>query len=167
MLKKLKIEITRNIDQFLRQLTGMPRLKYAQITTNLYLGGQYKLSSFENLKKVGITAVVNMRTKSVHLQPLKDFNYLHLPTPDHHAPTQQQLKDGVLFIKQQIDAGGKVYIHCRFGEGRGPTMALAYLIFTGLSLEEAMDTVIKVRPFIRPTPSQIEALQKFAKINHA
>ncbi|MBA3551153.1 dual specificity protein phosphatase family protein, partial [Patescibacteria group bacterium] len=57
--------------------------------------------------------------------------------------------------------GGKVYIHCRFGEGRGPTMAIAYLISTGLTLEHAIELVKKVRIFIRPTVVQIEQLKKF------
>ncbi len=163
MIKKFQIEIIRYLDQLSRQLTGMPRLKHSEITDKLYLGGQYKLTSFETLKKVGITAIVNMRTKSVHQLPLENFNYLHLPTPDHHAPTQEQLKQGVEFIDLQIKGGGKVYIHCRFGEGRGPTMAIAYLISTGLSLDEAIDSVIKVRPFIRPTAVQMQALKTFAK----
>jgi protein-tyrosine phosphatase len=162
MIKKFQIEIIRYLDQLSRQLTGMPRLKHSEITDKLYLGGQYKLTSFETLKKVGITAIVNMRTKSVHTLPLENFNYLHLPTPDHHAPSQKQLTEGVEFIESQVQTGGKVYIHCRFGEGRGPTMAIAYLVSTGLTLEEAFDSVRKVRPFIRPTLVQIEALNKFS-----
>jgi dual specificity MAP kinase phosphatase len=119
----------------------------------------------ETFEEWGVTAIVNMRTHSIH----KDFKtvplkILHLPTPDYYAPTQKQLEKGVKFIQNEVDEGGKVYIHCRQGEGRGPTMAIAYLISTGLTLEHAIQLVKKVRTFIHPTKDQLKALRNFEKI---
>ncbi|MBA3283871.1 MAG: dual specificity protein phosphatase family protein, partial [Nitrosopumilus sp.] len=139
----------------------LPTRKRSAITPELYLGGQYKLNSLNHLKKLGVTGIVNMRTRSIHTIAPEGIKVLHLPTPDHHAPTLGDLSKGVVFIKHEVEAGGKVYIHCRFGEGRGPTMAIAYLISTGLTLEHAIELVKKVRIFIRPTVVQIEQLKKF------
>lgn len=157
----LNIQLQRFIDHSYRSLTGLPTLKRSSITPELYLGGQYNINSLNRLKKLGVTSIVNMRTRSIHTIAPEGVKILHLPTPDMHAPTLEDLQKGVAFIQQEIDNGGKVYIHCQFGEGRGPTMAIAYLISTGLTLEDALAQVKKVRIFIDPTRPQIEQLKKF------
>lgn len=158
----LTIHLQRLKDHTWRRITGVPRVKRSLILPNLYLGGQYGLHAMETFDEWGVTAVVNMRIHSIHQDfrsvPLKILN---LPTPDYYAPTQKQLEKGVEFIQNEINNGGKVYIHCRQGEGRGPTMTIAYLITTGLTLEHAIQLVKKVRTFIHPTKNQIQALKEF------
>lgn len=89
---------------------------------------------------------------------------LHLPTRDRQAPTLDHLKQGIKFISQEIEKGGKVYVHCFWGEGRGPTMALAYLISKGLNLEDAMAEVKRVRTFVKPTKVQIRRLKELEQL---
>jgi len=69
---------------------------------------------------------------------------------------------GVEFITAEIEQGGSVYIHCGSGIGRAATMAAAYLVSTGLTEDEAWARIRTVRPFIRPTPVQVEQLRRFA-----
>lgn len=154
----------RFVDHLWRRITGLPQAKRSLITPQLYVGGQYSKRSVDDLKRLGVTGIVNMRMHSVH----KDIKNLHmkicnLPTRDLHAPTQENLQKGIAFIEKEIKNGGKVYIHCRQGEGRGPTMAIAYLISTGLTYNDAFALVKNVRTFIRPTKRQIEALHIFEK----
>jgi protein-tyrosine phosphatase len=87
--------------------------------------------------------------------------YLHLPTIDDDAPSLDHLRQGVEFIHNVIQSGGKVYIHCGAGVGRAPTMAAAYLISQGHSLDEALALIRKPRPFIALTPPQMAQLQQF------
>lgn len=156
------INLQRISDHLWRTLSGLPMAKRSLITPNIYLGGQYSPFAVTRFKELGITGIVNLRIHSIHnLAEAKKLNVLHLPTPDGYAPTQKQLEKGVQFIAQEIKNGGKVYIHCKYGEGRGPTMALAYLLYTGLTLEDAVAYVKKVRTFINPTPPQLAALRKF------
>ena len=54
-----------------------------------------------------------------------------------------------------------VYVHCRQGLGRGPTMALAYLMKSGLTFRDAFALVKRVRNFINPKPEQITRLKEF------
>lgn len=64
-------------------------------------------------------------------------------------------------MTDEIKKGGKTYVHCHYGEGRGATMVMAYLMSTGMTYEDAFALVQKVRTFISPTPSQIARLKEF------
>jgi dual specificity MAP kinase phosphatase len=87
---------------------------------------------------------------------------LHLPTKDNEAPSLHDLIKGTDFIVHEIAIGGKIYIHCRKGLGRGPTMAIAYLMRRGATLEDALSLIKKVRPFISPTVAQIGRLNELS-----
>jgi hypothetical protein len=137
--------------------------RYCQITPQLFVGGQMHGSGWSWLVAHGVTANVNLRENHddcVHGVP-RDV-HLWLPTRDDHAPTLEQLHAGVEFIRRIIDQGGRVYVHCASGVGRAPTMAAAYLISTGLTPQQAIVTIRRVRPFIKPTLPQIEALERYA-----
>ena len=90
-------------------------------------------------------------------------DYLQLPTKDGTAPTLTQLRQGVEFIRRVVDSGGRVYVHCQTGLGRGPAMAAAFLISEGRSLEEACRIIYSARPFTDIRPSQCEMLREFER----
>ncbi len=140
---------------------GAPTLKRSKITANLFLGGQYNLQGLTRLKKIGITAIINMRMHSIYtLAHYQGFQYLHLPTVDNTAPKLNDLIEGAEFADNEIKNGGKVYIHCRQGHGRGPSMAIAYLLKIGTTYDDAYKLVKRVRTFINPRMEQIERLKE-------
>jgi protein tyrosine phosphatase (PTP) superfamily phosphohydrolase (DUF442 family) len=148
-------------DNIYRAFRGMPTLKRSQITANLFLGSQYTLIGLRRMKALGITAIINMREHSVYSEAqYEGFQYLHLPTVDNTPPELSVLIKGADFADREIAKGGKVYIHCRQGLGRGPTMTIAYLLKTGLSYEDAFALVKKVRTFINPRASQVKRLKE-------
>ncbi|KAI9437354.1 protein-tyrosine phosphatase-like protein [Russula earlei] len=148
-------------DNIYRFFAGIPTLKRSQITANIFLGSQYTLLGLQKLKALGITAIVNMRLHPVYAESkYEGFHYLHLPTVDNTPPSIDTLLKGIDFVALEIKSGGKVYIHCRQGLGRGPTMTIAYLISTGLTYEDAFALVKKVRTFINPRPGQIQRLKE-------
>ena len=171
MLTKLKSWFTLSViftqmswDNVYRFIHGVPSLKRSQITANLFLGSQYSLIGLQKLRVLGVTAVVNMREHPIFRESqYEGFHYMHLPTEDNTPPALEVLIRGVDFVDKEIKAGGKVYIHCRQGLGRGPTMCLAYLISTGLTYDDAFALVKKVRTFINPRPGQIERLKELEK----
>jgi len=150
-------------DHAVRMITGANIRRLSEITPHMCVGGQYRRRGVPRLKARGITAVINLRVefddKDVGIAPSR---YLHLPTPDDHAPTLEQLQTGVEFISEEIAQGGSVYIHCGSGIGRAPTMAAAYLISTGLTVDGAWALIRAVRPFIKPTAPQLEEIERFA-----
>jgi len=140
--------------------------RYCHITSHLWVGGQMRTRGWRWLARRGVTADVNLRAEHddrVHGVPADV--YLWLPTQDDRAPAPEHFRAGVQFIRRVIAQGGAVYVHCASGVGRAPTLAAAYLVSTGMSLEQAIETIRRVRPFIKLTPDQLSALRRFAE-NH-
>lgn len=149
----------------LPKLTGIPLLQFSEVTPQLYVGPQYGVQGKKALEAAGIDHCVNMRVEfddAAH--GLAMANYCHVPVVDDDAPSIEQLWRGVQFIRDAIAAGGKVYIHCAGGIGRAPTMAAAYLISEGMTLDHAILTIQKVRPFIQIMPVQMQQLKVFESI---
>lgn len=171
MFKKLKsrwvifvILLTKLFDIVHRLLTGTPTLKRSQISANLFLGGQYNLNGLKRLKQIGVTAIVSMRENSIYKEAdFEGFKFLHLPTVDNTPPTLTDLIRGADFVDAEIKNNGKVYIHCRQGLGRGPSMAIAYLLKIGTTYDDAFALVKSVRTFINPRPAQRERLKELEK----
>jgi protein-tyrosine phosphatase len=149
------------LDQAYRLIRGIPTLARSRITANLFLGGQYNLQGLRELKEIGITGIINMRVHSIYPEAqYEGFHYLHLPTVDNTAPKLEDLVRGAEFARDEIKNGGKVYIHCRQGLGRGPTMAIACLMKMGATYEDAFAAVKAARTFISPRPVQIQRLKE-------
>ncbi len=137
-------------------------MRYSEITPHLYIGPQYNKLGKRRLEKEGIQHDVNLRIEfddAAHGLALEQYCYL--PTIDDDAPTIEHLEQGVAFIEQAINNNQKVYIHCAGGIGRAPTMAVAYFISQGMSLNNAIALIKKRRPFIRITPPQLAQLKHF------
>lgn len=163
---RLKIAETlyyRGIDHAARRLFGAPTIRYSRIDKHLYLGGQYKPKTATWFKRRHITGVVSMR--EFVPKKLAGVDILHLPTKDHTAPKLDDLQRGADFIRTKVEKGQSVYIHCRMGEGRGPTMAAAYLISVGMRPGDALSHLQRVRPHARPNRQQVTVLEDFAKFH--
>ncbi|MBE0688872.1 MAG: dual specificity protein phosphatase family protein [Anaerolineae bacterium] len=154
------------IDKLARWSTGHPAWRFGWITPNLLLGGQPARHVWAKLGQRGVTAVINLRHEYDYQNEIGGLplHYLYLPTVDNTAPSQEHLWKGVLFIEEEVENGGKVYIHCWEGLGRSPTMVAAYLVYTGSTPAEAWAKIRLVRPFIRPTHTQQIRLDEFAVI---
>ncbi len=151
------------LEHIVLRITGAPIRRVSQILPQLHVGGQYKKRGWPRLARRGVTAVVNMRIEFDDAAAgIAPESYLYLPVVDDTAPSIEQLAQGAAFIRDEIAAGGEVYIHCGAGVGRAATMAVAYLVSTGLSPAQAWATVRRVRPFVKPTPSQLAQIEAFA-----
>ena len=161
-------------------ITGVPILRYSRVTPALYVGPQHRANGKRALAQAGIAYILNMRSEfddATHNLTLDDPNgsspadarasYCHLPTPDDEAPSMAHLAQGIAFIEDAIGSGGKVYIHCSAGVGRAPTMAAAYLIHRGYSIDDALDLIRSARPFIAITLPQMRRLRELEALQTA
>ena len=144
------------------KLTGVPLLRFSAITPQIAVGPQYGRRGKRHLEANGYTGSVNLRAEfddAVHGLALEA--YCHLPTVDDAAISLDHLERGVAFIRNVVERGGKVYIHCAGGVGRAPTMAAAYFIDQGMVLDEALALIRRARPFINVMPPQMARLREF------
>ena len=131
----------------------------------LVVGGQYRSRGWQRLEKAGVTGVVNLRAEYCDREAgIAPAGYLRLPTVDDEPPTMEQLREGVAFIDALVNGGGTVYVHCGAGVGRVATMGAAYLVAHGATPHEAWATLRAARPFIRPTPRQLEAVEQWCSL---
>ncbi|MEK6848405.1 MAG: dual specificity protein phosphatase family protein, partial [Nanoarchaeota archaeon] len=138
-------------------------LEYSKITDNIYIGtNQCCKSHFDkSLLKKGIEADISLEKEKLDT-PFGVKYFLWLPVKDHTAPTPTQLNVGAYAIKILLDNNTKVYVHCKRGHGRSPTLVAAYFILEGMTAREATKTV-KQKRNIHLRLSQIKALEKFER----
>lgn len=140
-----------------------PMVQFNKITDNIYLGTNLcctTRSHNQTLLDEGIGADIDMELENQGQVPGSDF-YFRIPVKDHTAPTMVQLNVGVAVIDSLIRNHKKVYVHCKHGHGRSPTLIAAYLISQGMDYKKALETIRSKRPEIHPENSQIIALKKF------
>ena len=140
--------------------------EYSRINDNIYLGSNQccQIHFKKSLLKKGIKADISLEKERIEY-PLGVDYFLWLPVKDHTAPTQKQLELGSNAIKDIISKGMKVYVPCKRGHGRSPTLVIAHIISEGMSYTDAISFVRKKRA-IHLTKSQIHALKIFEKFIH-
>ena len=145
------------------ELSGIPMIKYSRLAPNIYVGAQHRRMGKRKLAKLGVNGSLNLRSEFDYMDGSYRFeHYLHLPVDEYSAPSQADLDDSVLFAKKITHLNGSVYIHCREGVSRAPTIAAALLIESGDSLEVAIEKLYAMRPFINILPIQMESLRIYA-----
>lgn len=87
---------------------------------------------------------------------------LHLAVDDLHPPAPDQLERAIDFIDLQRSLGRGVAVHCLVGQGRTGTVLAAYLIRNGSDADEALARVRAVCPGAVGSPTQVDALRRFA-----
>jgi len=112
------------------------------ITPDLAVG--YAPRSQEALSVIrdrGIGAIVNLCAECYDLHELEKkagFDVRYVPVHDEDAPSMKELEKTLAWITENIKAGKKVLVHCRFGIGRTGTVVAAYLMSEGLSFKAAL-----------------------------
>ena len=136
--------------------------EYNKITEYIYLGtNQCCQSHFKkSLLMKGIEADISLEKEKLD-SPFGINSFLWLPVADKKPPTHKQLIIGAKAIKDLIENKIKVYVHCKRGHGRSPTLVAAYFIMEGLKTNEAIKKIRNKRPTIHLTLSQIKALKMF------
>lgn len=121
--------------------------------------------NWHELVKHEFQAIVNLRSElqDNFSTPLPQA-YLWLPTEDHTDPTPEQLLLGAQFIDTNLKAGRRVLIHCKMGIHRSATMAVAYLIYSGLSKDEAIRKLAEKGPRLYGTGENHKALDAFSAL---
>ena len=137
-------------------------MNYNQITNQIWLGTNMCCSMHsQTLIKLGLTADIDIEEARPEEPPRTEI-YLWLPTQDHQPPSPAQFRTGVDLIASLVKQNLKFYLHCKNGHGRAPTLLTAYLMTTGLSLDEAFNFIKSKRPDVHLNDVQRAALRAFS-----
>ena len=145
--------------------THQKKLNYNKITPRVYIGTNACCQTHfhEKLIKKGINADISMEYEQMDHPKGINF-FIWLPTRDHTPPTKEQLKFGVEAIDSLLKLKKHIYLHCKNGHGRAPTMFAAYLIWKkNMSVKDAISFIKKKRPSIHLEKNQLKALENFRK----
>jgi hypothetical protein len=139
-------------------------LDYSYITDGIYIGTNQccMMGISDMLKKEGITSDISLEETKLD-QPFGVESYVWIPVRDGMPPTPSQLSFGVNTIEELVKENKKVYVHCKNGHGRAPTLVAAYLVKKGSTAEEAINFIKSKRPVVHLEPGQIKALMDFEK----
>lgn len=139
-------------------------LEYNEIADGIYIGtNQCCQTHFDQkLKQQNITADISLEEDRLDAPFGVDF-YIWIPVQNHTAPKQEQLEFGVSVLEKLVSMGKKVYVHCRNGHGRAPTLVAAYLIKKGKSATESEAFIKSKRPTMHLEDVQRQALEDFSK----
>ena len=140
------------------------QLNYSDVTPRLAVGGAFRTRQIKDLTQRGVTAVVDCRLEAQDdPQALAQagIQFLHVPTLDRHGFSYAQMHEGVEWVLDHISDGGRAFMHCEHGVGRGPLMACAVLVAQGYSAPEALRIVRSGRWQALPNDRQLAVLLDF------
>jgi len=117
------------------QITGVENA--GKISDSLYRGAQPRGAGYEELKKLGVSIVVDLRNS----KPVKSdggetreqvraeaagMRYVEIPTSAFFGPTESQVATFLQLLRDNEKQ--KVFVHCYFGDDRTGVMVATYRI---------------------------------------
>lgn len=95
-----------------------------------------------------------------------DFNTCENALKDAEFMQLEQLRRGVDFIVEHINAGESVLVMCGAGISRSSTFVLAYMLERGHDLREAYAALREKHPAAQPHPELWRSLIKHYHLNY-
>jgi tyrosine-protein phosphatase SIW14 len=111
------------------QLRGIPNA--GKISDALYRGAQPREKGLPELKKLGITTIVDLRGEDAgkiawerqHAEAL-GMRFVHIPVSGWSPPTDEQVVQFLSLFGN--DPQQKIFVHCRFGDDRTGVFVATY-----------------------------------------
>lgn len=103
--------------------------------------------SVDSLARAGFRHIIDLNAdrSEKSLSRLAEVDYHPIETYDEHSVELwiRHIQEAVSIIEQAARHNQKVYLHCTYGFGRSPTIAMAYLVSKNRSIQEAIRHVKK------------------------
>ena len=138
------------------------------IEGKLYWGNEILAKDEEELKQMGINAILNLihyknPEDEIHYKS-KDITLVHLSIKDLPTNTIHWCEEGSKFIEEQLKLGKIVYVHCIYGISRSSTQIMHYLITRQhYTLKKAFFYLRKTRHIVCPTYGFMKGLSELDK----
>lgn len=89
------------------------------------------------------------------------MGFTHEPIIDCSAPSLEQAQKIVSLVKDELESGNNVVLHCWGGRGRAGTIAACTLVAYGIPSREAITAVRTVRPGAIEVDEQVALVNSF------
>lgn len=138
-----------------------------EVDEQLILGALPLKRFHPQLRQLGVTAVLNMCAEWE--DPLEELAadgivYHRVPTVDFFPPEYEQILEGVQFVSEQTEAGGRVYVHCKAGRGRSAMVVMCWLMHNKqMAPEEVYEYLLTKRPQVIHHLDKAEPVQIYQK----
>lgn len=124
------------------------------------------------LQQLGIKVILNLTGYVDDAPHLSAFDVYHIPIANHKEwghkpPTLHQMHQAVLIIQSSLNSNQPVAVHCEAGLGRTGTIIAGYLTTCGLTAQEAIDSIRKLRPGSVETEEQVAVIYEYERIHIA
>src|SRR5262249_46710922 len=117
------------------------------------------------LRQHGVQILVSLSEDPPQRDWINDAGLMvfHVPVVDMEAPTQEQLERCLSAIERAHAQKLGVAVHCTAGLGRTGTVLAAWFVTQGLSAQNAIARVRRLRPGSVETDEQERAVEEFAR----
>jgi len=160
------------------RITGIPHA--GKITETLYRGAQPQEVGFSELKLLGITTIVDLRSEDhekvewerKHAESL-GMRFVHIPVAGWSPPNDEQVVQFLSLLRG--NPGQKVFMHCHFGEDRtGVFTAIYRIAFEKWTADQAIKEMYffgfngvwhpSMKTFVRDFPARLNSAPTFAPL---
>jgi protein-tyrosine phosphatase len=118
-------------------------------------GGEWLTDDLRDLAIAGVSVLVSLLTDAelaelgllheADAARLTGLEFHRLPTTDRHAPDREAALAVGRLLRQRLDDGASVVVHCRYGIGRSSTLAAVVLVLEGTDPADAWDRIAAAR----------------------
>lgn len=156
-----KYSLGQFFSRFVGEIMGIPLPLHCKIDENLYIGAKPSWIGMLALKTFSVTKVICLLDKSECRKSTRFTDVIHLPLAEFVEIPHEQLLAYVHKIRGLREDKEKIFIHCREGVGRAPSVAAGILISEGVSLFDALKNVRAGRNVSDINSLQMESLDEF------
>ena len=151
------------------RIAGVPNS--GKINDHLYRGAQPRDPGLLELKKIGVTTIVDLRGEDPEKFGWEEkraeslgIRFVHIPVPGWAPPTNDQVAQFLSIFRDNPQE--KVFVHCRFGDDRTGVFVASYrMAFEKLPADQALKEMYhfgfngfwhpSMATFVRDFPSRL------------
>jgi tyrosine-protein phosphatase SIW14 len=159
------------------KLPGLPN--GGRINESLYRGAQPRAEGLPELKRLGVTTIVDLRGEDPRRRELEKaqaeslgMRFVTIPVSGWAPPTNEQVAQFLSLF--QNNPRERVFVHCRFGDDRtGVFVAVYRMAYDGWPAEQAMNEMYffgfngfwhrSMKAFIRDFPARLKTAPALAQ----
>lgn len=157
------------------RIPGIPNA--GRITQSLYRGAQPRKEGFTELRKLGITTIIDLRSEDLNtiqwerrLAESLGMRFVHIPVGRWSAPTDKQVAEFLSVIRDHPQQ--EIFVHCHLGEDRtGVFIAIYRVAFDKWTAEQATKEMYyfgfngfwhpAMKSFVRDLPPRLDSNPAF------